>query len=706
MLSDFNQPQLQNDSSDTEDSLPKGSRVNEGHFPVTEQLKLTLRQLFLSEQKTVDVIRATPGIGKTYIAEQIAVESDKRVVFAFPTNKRAREEAKAMQDRFDYAPTVILGRNQGNCDYSDEVNKIGKLGLNISQNVCRTCSSNKGCGYFKQFRNLSRIILMPYESLVEHCIPKQNDRGEAIKADVLIFDENPQRAVLQQHELKYESFMKVFLLGQPENYGDMTRLLMYILCQIAPRPSQFQPEADVSSEHPYLGEMLQDVFNKPIVSRDVFLSQLKSAANEIEGMYSAVNEADGDVDRLDFLLPLWFADVSRELGRIHQEFLARPEPMNSQIQLTTNEIVFYKQRQIETDAKIIVLDAYARSRQYSDLFQSDVQIHEFHQPPNWGVQLIRFNTSKSKLNRWENAQLEAFFTKISDVNEFQKMVVFTHKSFVARVEETIEQLNLGRQITVDYFYKGRGSNSYESYDAAMVLGSAEPNPNDLLAKCRALHWNQPYLDAARSPDNQRNFENEILQEYKQSVQFDEIIQVAHRIRPAISTQQKKLILVMNFLIPDLVTEVDFQQIPPEQYTLRNIQLQQKAKDRAKRICKLLKPHIEDLGFFTPSLEKFLQNLHRNGDKLTPYIKILVRRPLIPSSKLYLQVYLGEGITYPTMLKDLKKAAELLSIERHDSIGVQIQGKTYRVIVYGNKQKFISYFKNLDDALNKFKMLSG
>ena len=48
MLSDFNQPQLQNDSSDTEDSLPKGSRVNEGDFPVTEQLKLTLRQLFLS----------------------------------------------------------------------------------------------------------------------------------------------------------------------------------------------------------------------------------------------------------------------------------------------------------------------------------------------------------------------------------------------------------------------------------------------------------------------------------------------------------------------------------------------------------------------------------------------------------------------------------------------------------------------------------
>jgi hypothetical protein len=122
------------------------------------------------------------------------------------SNERAEQEADAMQDRFGYQAAVIKGRNEDNCANFESAQGLGQSGHSVRNVLCRRCLHRQNCfesGYLSQFGDFqsgqTKIAFMPIESAVNLLA---DDEGNApLKADMLVFDENPDRIAMQTHNL-------------------------------------------------------------------------------------------------------------------------------------------------------------------------------------------------------------------------------------------------------------------------------------------------------------------------------------------------------------------------------------------------------------------------------------------------------------------------------------------------------------------------
>ncbi|MDP6650843.1 MAG: hypothetical protein QGF90_01805, partial [Gammaproteobacteria bacterium] len=130
-----------------------------------------------TDTSTVELMRWTPGTGKTYAAEAVAVEMAKRgqaTVFAMQSNERAEQEAAAMLERFGYQAAVIKGRNADNCAKYESAEALGKGGHSVRQSLCLHCPVRQECTeshYLSQFDDYQngrkKVAFMPVESAVE-----------------------------------------------------------------------------------------------------------------------------------------------------------------------------------------------------------------------------------------------------------------------------------------------------------------------------------------------------------------------------------------------------------------------------------------------------------------------------------------------------------------------------------------------------------
>ncbi|MDP6651980.1 MAG: hypothetical protein QGF90_07735, partial [Gammaproteobacteria bacterium] len=158
---------------------------------------------------TVELMRWTPGTGKTYAAEAVAAEmaeSGQATVFAMQSNDRAEQEATAMLERFGYQAAIIKGRNDDNCTEYASAKVLGEGGHSVRNSLCLHCPGRQECiesGYLGQFDGYqsgrTKVAFMPAESAVE--LLKDNKGSATLSADVLVFDEDPSRVAMQKHTL-------------------------------------------------------------------------------------------------------------------------------------------------------------------------------------------------------------------------------------------------------------------------------------------------------------------------------------------------------------------------------------------------------------------------------------------------------------------------------------------------------------------------
>lgn len=174
-----------------------------------DQIGMMRQAMQCTDTSTVELMKWTPGTGKTYAAQAVAVEMAERgqaTIFAMQSNERAEQEAAAMMERFGFQAAVIKGRNADNCTRYDSADALGKGGHSVRHSLCLRCPGRQKCtksSYLSQFddyqKGRKKVAFMPVESAVE--LLKDNKGSATLNADVLVFDEDPSRVAMQTHSL-------------------------------------------------------------------------------------------------------------------------------------------------------------------------------------------------------------------------------------------------------------------------------------------------------------------------------------------------------------------------------------------------------------------------------------------------------------------------------------------------------------------------
>ena len=384
--------------------------------------------------------------------------------------------------------------------------------------------------------------------------------------------------------------------------------------------------------------------------------------------------------------PRWLANITSELKRL----ISAESPVNVCLVVTEDQLVFRQGRTINPKAKMVILDAYGRPELYEQVFNRAVRLHQHQVKPNWRVYYMPMNTSRTRLKddrpgRWTSTKWQQVIKNKTSLFEFERMVVFVDgKETVKKAESAVESLGLGDKVTVDYFYRGRGTNKYQDFDAVMILGQAEPRSDVMVSECRALHRDGEYIGSEVKNSNKRQFKDHRLQRFKESRQVDEIVQAIYRIRPATHQHRlgKKVVICTAFEVEGVTDQAEVVQFNSKsiEAEIRRAKLadqvsQYLSKYSYMTLASGLNSRLAEIGGGSESGHGLAELAYNNRD-----INSLISNLCITShSKDF-------SVSVRTVKDDLKKLVDDGVIEAHRE-SVVLDGKTYSIVVYGSLDAF-------------------
>ena len=620
--------------------------------------------MFLSENQCnfpVNLIKVTPGVGKTHITEKILSESTHRVQFAMPTTHRAMEESLAFMSRFHIRASVTQGRNESNCKQFVTVDKIQRKGGSPGLSLCRNCEHRDSCnesGYYSQFISMQRINFAPYEQVFE--------LHDKLNPDMIVIDEYSERAFLKKH-----------LIHSVKNHLSFPPLVQRFIDAI----NLLLTNSSVHRNHILLSlfhvcmEKANAIPSLPWET-DVKLSfsNLPEVGTLIRDMYTRV----GDID----ILPSrYLADIADELYSMNET-----QNENNRLVLVNGTLIYREIRIFPHNVPIIVLDAYARPEIYQILFPNrTIQLHEVIAECHWDILQIRLNTSKYKLKNISPETLERFIQNVMKKEcTIGDTVIFSYKDMEGWIESTFD-------VKTGHLWAGRGTNEYNDYQNLVLIAGGAPNANELFDDCRALWHDDPVaIDPTPHPKDKRHYMDPRMELMRKIRQDDELTQVAHRIRPVRATAEnpKKLILVHTMLIDGLVPDEIKE---PQSYLVE-------LSNRKELLQDLIELCVDEFGFWHDSMLEAFRSI------AMPETRMAIRFGQVPNKILCLVRDLTKtshsaGLSYLPDLdypdnylddkngyrQDRDEVIATLNLPKH-KVTVRCDGVTRPYSIYGNPDK--------------------
>ena len=640
----------------------------------------------------VELMKWTPGSGKTHEAEAVAAEMDEggqATIFAMQSNERAEQEAAAMMERFEYQAAIIKGRNDDNCTQYALAEALGKGGHSVRNSLCLHCPGRQECleshylGQFDGYRSgRTKVAFMPAESAVE--LLKDNKGTATLSADVLVFDEDPSRIAMQTHTLTAKQLDNIN--PSTEQVGAVVDLLSELVLSL-------RDGGQVLNDWLPLKDRIQSIL-KRFKRKGGYQAELamdtERVLREVVGQINdnSRNLRSPGPEYLEQVEPRWLADIVSELKRL----ISADEPINVSLVVTAERLVFRHRRIIDPKAKMVVLDAYGRPELYRQVFKREVRVHQHQLEPNMKVWHVPMNTSRTSLKddrpgRWTPTKWQQVVRNLTSLFEFEKMVIFVDgKETVTKIETAVESLGLSDKVTVDYFYRGRGSNKYQDYDAAVILGSAWPRSDVMVPETRALHRDGEYISDEVKSTNRRQFRDSRLQQFNESKQIDEIVQSVYRIRPATHQHRlgKKVVICTGFEVEGLTDQAEVIRLDS-----RSI----KAEIRRSNLADSVSEYLSKYSYMTlaPGLNSKLAEMggeSQVGRRFAEFAynnkstedNILLRSHCETSHSK------GFSVSARTLDDDMDKLAKDGLVDKHRST-VVLDGQTYPAVVYGSLDAF-------------------
>ena len=303
------------------------------------------------------------------------------------------------------------------------------------------------------------------------------------------------------------------------------------------------------------------------------------------------------------------------------------------------------------------------------------------------------NTSRTRLKddrpgRWTPAKWEQVIKNKTSLFEFEQMVIFVDgKEMVEKAETAVKSLGLSQRVTVDYFYRGRGTNKYQEFDAVVILGQAEPRSDAIVSEARALHRDHQYISEEVKSNNKRQFRDPRLQQFKESKQMDEIVQCLYRIRPATHQHRlgKKVVICTGFKVEGLTDQAEVVQ-------LSNYGKSIEAEIRRAKLADQVSQCIAKYGYMTlanglnGTLAK-MRGESQVGRKFAEFAYNNIEENPLVSNLCEPSGGKGLGVSVRTLENDMKKLVDNGQIEAHRET-IELNGKRYSpVVVYGSLDAF-------------------
>ena len=641
-----------------------------------------------TDRSVVELMPWTPGTGKTYVAQAVAVEMAERgqaTVFAMQSNERAEQEAAAMLERFGSPAAVVKGRNADNCAKYDSAEALGKGGHSVRQSLCRHCPVRQECTerhYLSQFDDYQsgrkKIAFMPVESAVE--LLKDNKGAATLNADVLVFDEDPSRVAMQTHSLTVNQLDDIIAT---DNHVDAVMdLLSELILSV-------QRYGKVLNDWQRLKDRIQSILRRFKRKGGYHAELAMNTTEELKYAARQINDTSRNLivtspEAVARFAPRWLADIVREINTI----ISAESPINTSLVVTKERLVFRHRRLIRPQAKMVVLDAYGRSELYQQVFNRTVRLNQHQVEPKMKVLHVKMNTSRTSMrneSRWTPTKWQQVTRNLTSLFEFERMVVFVDGlEMVKKAETALESLELSDKVTVDYLYRGRGTNKYQDYDALVILGSAWPRSDAMVSEARALYRTDKYISDKVENSNKRRYRDSRLQQFKESRQMDEIVQSVYRIRPATHQHElgKKVIICTNFEVEGLTDQTDVVRLNSMsiEAKIRRTKLADQvsefiAKYGYMTLASGLSGTLAEIGCESQSGRRFLEVAYNNIEKSC----LLSNREITSHSK-------GFSVSEKTTKKDLKKLVDGGLIDAH-RVTIVLNGKTYPTVVYGSLDAF-------------------
>ena len=666
-----------------------------------------MRQAMLSTDISIDeLMKWTPGTGKTYEAGAVAVETAEHgqaTAFLMLTHERADQEAEAMRDRFGYRAAVGKGRNPDNCTEYASAEALGKGGHSVRNLLCeKNCPGRQECiesGYLGQFddyqKGKTKIIFMTVEMFE---LLKGNKGSATLKADRVVFDEDPSRMALKLHTLTTKQLDRI----NPSNdqVGAVIDLLSELVLSV-------RNDGQVLNDWSPLKDRIQSVLKRFKRKGGYHADLAMDTERVLKDVVGQINDNSRNListrpEYLEQVEPRWLAEIVSELKRT----ISAVEPINTCLMVTKERLVFRHRRTIDLKVKKVFLDAYGRPEIYQQIFNNEVREHQHQVKPDMTVYHIPMNTSRTRLGRWTEAKWQQAIKNKTSLFEFEKMVIFVDgKEMAKKARKAVEALGLSDRVTVDYFCRGRGTNQYQDYDAEVILGSAWPRSDAMVSEYRALHRDHKYISDEVKDSNPRQFRDPRLQQFKQSRQIDEIWQCLYRIRPATHQHRlgKKVVICTNFEIEGLTDQPEVIKMPHHSKSIE-------AEIRRSNLADLVGEYLSKYSYMTlaSGLNSKLAEMVGESHTGRGFAKFsynnreenyLIRSLCEPSG--------GKGlpVSVRTLEDDLKELVKDGLIEAYKETLV-LDGKRYSPVVYGSLDAFKADIEQAREIINQRESRQG
>lgn len=491
---------------------------------------------------------ATPGLGKTHITLECAVThladayrdgEKKRIVIACPTRELARE-AYDRSMAWNLPPVLeralLEGRNRDNCEFPNHVAAIGARGWSPGEAWCSGCPYREGCDYYMRLRRGLRaaLIFTSYEQAIATL-----ESGE-MKADVVVFDEDPLRAFSASFSLDLAELSVV----QGAAFDGDLRLAARLLSRTV----------DLS-----LASLMPD---ERLQLRGAELQrQIKRAARDLK-LDAKTTLRSGSV-AADLLQPQpaamtgWTAKQiacypSRAVGVVLAEAL-RDSGRNDEGAEFVGTLSLSvggdgramwgaaERRRPTKNYPDLVLDAYGDPDIYEAVLGSPVK--EVRARADLGrssFENVPVNTSRRSLRDESSPAWRSLRQVVKTAKRRGEVLVCTYLSCVDKVARELD-------VKCYHFGRGRGLDAYREVPTVILFGVPEPPPSAILARACLVWQDDPTpLDPRRSSVNRRLYRDGRVQAVLDSMREAEAAQCAHRVRPVLAPRVVVTIGMVDF----------------------------------------------------------------------------------------------------------------------------------------------------------------
>jgi len=497
------------------------------------------------------LIRTSPGTGKTTLAVEAAdflAASGRRVAYAGPRHDLYPDviaKSSAPDAWYEWLPRQ--GDDAQSCRHAGQMEswlQRGYAAMDFCSGVCHWDYIKDGCPYHRQRSRTEPVIYIQHQHITN---------GHPVRFDVLFGDESPIQAFCHEWRIPAR-----WVMPPGMDYALPLTSILHVLgalCSTNVRPIQ----------GPELIEILGGA-DEVIEACETF--EIPAETIQAATTIHRPEEADGKpYFHLFKLVPLLLREA--RLAKSGTPYPWRLIAANDHLTMLLRSEPDYS----KLPGHIVWMDATGRPEIYEQIFRRQVRVIEAA-PRLFGriYQVVdRANGKKAMENAGKRDQAKTLIQRIIERYGYERPTIGSFKDFVANSE-------LGEGVGTTHFGAARGTNAHQDSDVMIVLGAPQPNFYDLvkIAKMLFFERDEPFdvtwctRDAAyhhiaedgqgRSYPVSGFWRDPALQLVLEMTREDEIIQVAHRIRP--DNHEGEIWLLTNIPIDSLP--------PDELLTMRQV----------------------------------------------------------------------------------------------------------------------------------------